>query len=147
MIRMPALAGPQCFDRFARHAEANVQRSKIGDFVGGADLFFQPDDFLLILHAQRTGVATPLTTDVQQHTSDATGTKVAITGTNFGFDFNPSVDRVRVVTDTGLNFRINPNTGVLIDTDADASNGVNADKSINGDAAGIAAPGAGKGWE
>ena len=36
----------------------------------------------------RTGVATPLTTDVQQHTSDAAGTKVAITGTNFGFDFN-----------------------------------------------------------
>src|ERR1044072_2056295 len=24
---------------------------------------------------------------------------------NFGFDFNPSVDRIRVTTDTGLNFR------------------------------------------
>ena len=30
---------------------------------------------------------------------------------NYGFDFNPAVDRIRVTTDTGLNFRLNPNTG------------------------------------
>ena len=33
----------------------------------------------------------------------------------YGFDFNPTVDRVRVVTNTGLNFRINPNTGAPVD--------------------------------
>ena len=32
---------------------------------------------------------------------------------NFGFDFNPSVDRIRVTTDTGLNFRLNPNSGAI----------------------------------
>src|SRR5262245_60309492 len=36
----------------------------------------------------------------------------------FGFDFNPSVDRIRVTTDTGLNFRLNPNTGGVAGIDA-----------------------------
>ena len=36
---------------------------------------------------------------------------------NFGFDFNPSVDRVRVTTDTGLNFRLNPNSGAIAGVD------------------------------
>jgi hypothetical protein len=31
------------------------------------------------------------------------------TASGFGFDFNPVVDRIRVTTDTGENFRINPN--------------------------------------
>jgi hypothetical protein len=30
----------------------------------------------------------------------------------YGMDFNPTVDRLRVVTSTGRNFRINPNTGL-----------------------------------
>jgi hypothetical protein len=30
----------------------------------------------------------------------------------YGMDFNPTVDRIRVVTSSGLNFRINPNTGL-----------------------------------
>jgi hypothetical protein len=34
-------------------------------------------------------------------------------GSGYGFDFNPVVDRIRVTTDTGLNFRINPNNGSL----------------------------------
>ncbi|MEH2407356.1 DUF4394 domain-containing protein [Nostoc sp.] len=42
----------------------------------------------------------------------------------FGFDFNPTVDRIRVVTNTGLNFRINPTTGVAV--------GLNTDGAING---------------
>lgn len=37
--------------------------------------------------------------------------------TAFGFDFNPSVDRVRVVSDAGHNFRINPNTGAVVGVD------------------------------
>ncbi len=36
----------------------------------------------------------------------------ALDGTNFGFDFNPVADRIRVVSDTGQNLRINPDTGV-----------------------------------
>jgi hypothetical protein len=36
---------------------------------------------------------------------------------NYGFDFNPAVDRIRVTTDTGLNFRLNPNNGALAGLD------------------------------
>lgn len=34
-------------------------------------------------------------------------------GFDYGFDFNPTVDRIRVVTDNGQNFRVNPNDGSL----------------------------------
>ena len=41
----------------------------------------------------------------------------ALTGTIAAFDFNPTVDRIRVVTNTGQNFRLNPETGGLAFTD------------------------------
>lgn len=36
-----------------------------------------------------------------------------LNGTSFGFDFNPTVDRIRVVSNTGQNLRLDPNTGVV----------------------------------
>lgn len=39
----------------------------------------------------------------------------ALSGEEFGVDFNPTVDRVRVVSNTGLNLRIHPDTGALVD--------------------------------
>ena len=54
----------------------------------------------------------------------------------YGIDFNPTVDRLRVVVGSGLNFRINPNTGAPVDGDlagaAGTVAGVNIDGSING---------------
>lgn len=41
----------------------------------------------------------------------------ALTGTAFGFDFNPAADRIRVVSDTGQNLRLHPDTGALAATD------------------------------
>jgi hypothetical protein len=49
--------------------------------------------------------------------TDATAPFAALTGTDFGVDFNPSVDRLRVVSNSGENLRINPNNG-LVFTDA-----------------------------
>ncbi|WP_026903601.1 DUF4394 domain-containing protein [Pedobacter glucosidilyticus] len=40
-----------------------------------------------------------------------------LSGTSFGFDFNPTVDRIRVVSNTGQNLRLNPNDGALAATD------------------------------
>ena len=40
-----------------------------------------------------------------------------LNGTDFGFDFNPTVDRIRVVSNTGQNLRLHPDTGVLAATD------------------------------
>ena len=44
-----------------------------------------------------------------------------LTGTDFGFDFNPTVDRIRVVSNTGQNLRLNPENGALAATDAPLS--------------------------
>jgi hypothetical protein len=38
-------------------------------------------------------------------------------GTEFGVDFNPVVDRIRVVSNTGQNLRINPDTGAVAAVD------------------------------
>ena len=43
-----------------------------------------------------------------------TAVPLSLAGTSFGFDFNPVVDRIRVVSNTGQNLRVNPLTGVTI---------------------------------
>lgn len=40
-----------------------------------------------------------------------------LTGTSFGFDFNPTVDRIRVVSNTGQNLRLHPETGAVAGID------------------------------
>ena len=41
----------------------------------------------------------------------ANGQPLALSGVSFGVDFNPTVDRLRVISDTGQNLRINVDTG------------------------------------
>jgi hypothetical protein len=63
-----------------------------------------------------TGVATlkaALTADPADTTNPFTG----LVGTNFGVDFNPAADRLRVVSDADQNLRINPNTGTVTTDD------------------------------
>lgn len=43
---------------------------------------------------------------------------VKLEGTQFGFDFNPAVDRIRVVSNTGQNLRLHPDTGAVVDGNA-----------------------------
>lgn len=64
---------------------------------------------------QETGVARSLSMDAFSP---------ALSGDIAGFDFNPTVDLIRLVTNTGQNLRLNPNTGLL------QTNGV--DGMING---------------
>lgn len=45
------------------------------------------------------------------------GAAIALSGNRFGFDFNPVADRIRVVSDTGMNLRLHPDTGVLAAAD------------------------------
>lgn len=52
----------------------------------------------------------------------------------WGFDFNPTVDRIRVVNDRGTNLRLHPDTGAQVDSDANAP-GVQADGALAWDAA------------
>ena len=49
----------------------------------------------------------------------------ALTGTRFGFDFNPTVDRIRSVSDTGPNLRAHPDTGAIAATDGNLNYATN----------------------
>lgn len=63
----------------------------------------------------------------------------ALQGSAFGFDFNPTVDRIRIVSDTGQNLRAHPVTGAVVFTDGSlryASGDANA--GSDPDAAGAA---------
>ncbi|RYG37658.1 DUF4394 domain-containing protein [bacterium] len=42
---------------------------------------------------------------------------VPLNGTSFGFDFNPTVDRIRITSNTGQNLRVVPTTAVVAFTD------------------------------
>lgn len=54
---------------------------------------------------------------------------VPLRGTAFGFDFNPAADRIRVVSDTGQNLRLHPDTGAAVDGDATQA-GVQPDPAL-----------------
>ena len=41
----------------------------------------------------------------------------ALSGSSFGFDFNPTVDRIRLVSNTGQNLRLHPDLGTVVFTD------------------------------
>jgi hypothetical protein len=49
-----------------------------------------------------------------------------LSGSTFGFDFNPTVDRIRVISNTKQNIRLNPETGVVAAVDTDLSPGTPA---------------------
>ena len=46
---------------------------------------------------------------------------IAPSGTEFGMDFNPTVDRIRFVSNTGQNLRLHPDTGAVVDSDANTA--------------------------
>ncbi|HEX8658491.1 MAG TPA: DUF4394 domain-containing protein, partial [Hymenobacter sp.] len=56
-----------------------------------------------------TGVATPVAPAFALALGDAS--------TRIGFDFNPTVDRIRVVSGNGTNVRLDPTTGTVTNTD------------------------------
>jgi len=65
-----------------------------------------------------------------------------IARTKVGFDFNPTVDRIRVVTSAAANLRLHPDTGAQVDGDANAP-GIQNDAALAyapGDAAAGRAP-------
>lgn len=73
-----------------------------------------------------TGVATVKAT-LAADASDSTAPYTALAGTEFGVDFNPVADRLRIVSNTGQSLRINVDTGATT-----------TDGNINGGAANTA---------
>jgi hypothetical protein len=52
-----------------------------------------------------------------------------VAGTRVGFDFNPTVDRIRVATAAGANLRLHPDTGAQVDGDPNTA-GVQSDAAL-----------------
>lgn len=73
--------------------------------------------------------------DVASGAATAVGTPVALpAGSEFGVDFNPTVDRIRVASDQGFNLRLHPDTGAVVDGDPNQA-GVQFDGRLAYDAA------------
>ena len=66
------------------------------------------------------------------------GGAVDLPAGGYGMDFDPTVDRIRITTESGLNFRIDPTLGTPVDGDVIAA-GTNPDIAINGLATGASA--------
>ncbi|MBO0860572.1 MAG: DUF4394 domain-containing protein [Chloracidobacterium sp.] len=65
-----------------------------------------------------TGVATPVGTAFAMPQAAGTGL-----GREYSFDFNPTLDRIRVVSDSRDNFRLHPDTGAVVGADYALSQG------------------------
>jgi hypothetical protein len=85
----------------------------LGKDAGGAGHIYQING--------NTAVATVLSTLVADPT-DTTNPYTGLSGSDFGVDFNPVPDRLRLTSDTGQNLRINVSTG-LVTTDANLNPG------------------------
>ena len=95
------------------------------------------DTGTLYLLDPQTGAATAVGVPGAIAFVDASGNPVDLpdSGTGYGMDFNPTVDRVRIVTGSGLNFRLNPTTGGAVDGNLGSAAivaGTNPDGALNG---------------
>ena len=92
----------------------------------------------LYLLDPQTGAAMAVGAVGQVAFVDAAGMPVDLpaAASGYGFDFNPTVDRVRVVSNSGLNFRVNPNNGAPVDGNLNNTAAppadINTDGPING---------------
>jgi uncharacterized protein DUF4394 len=77
-----------------------------------------------------TGVAT-LKATLAADPADPNDAFTALSGTEFGVDFNPAADRLRVVSDTGQNLRIDPDTGATF-TDTPLATGGTTRTGVSG---------------
>jgi hypothetical protein len=79
-----------------------------GENVLGID--FRPNGELFGITDGNRAIKIDLTSGAA--TTVGTGLGLILNGTAFGFDFNPVIDRLRVVSETDRNYVIDPNTGL-----------------------------------
>jgi|GEM_PF-730347 len=115
---------------------ATISGLQGGEAIEGID--FRPSDETLFALGSTSRLYTlNLTTGAATQIGGVFST--ALSGTNFGFDFNPIADRLRVLSDSNQNFRLNPSTGAIVDSDP-MTGGVQLDGTPGGslDASGVA---------
>lgn len=91
-----------------------------GEMIVGLD--FRPAKGMLYAITNQSRLLTINTSNGQTAQVGATLTP-ALMGTTFGFDFNPTVDRIRLVSNTGQNLRLHPDLGTVAATDGNLNPG------------------------
>jgi hypothetical protein len=83
-----------------------------GETVLGVDYRISKDTLYLLGSSGRL-----YTVDEAKGTLTPVGANFAVplNGAQFGFDFNPTVDRIRVINNTAQNLRLHPDTGAVVD--------------------------------
>lgn len=92
-----------------------------GTFLSETAITGTAATFLAIDFRPRSGQLYGLGDDLRLYTINTAtavatainATPLALAGSNFGFDFNPTIDRIRIVANTGQNYVINPITGTI----------------------------------
>jgi hypothetical protein len=78
------------------------------------DLYGVGSDSVVYRVSPRTGIAV----------AEGPAFTPALTGSFYGVDFNPTVDKIRVTSDAGINLRLNVDEGTLLSTDAPLNPGM-----------------------
>ena len=105
------------FDSASRIQRSSVQISGLasGENIVGID--FRPASGGLVAMTDASRIYNlNLTTGAATAIGTSAFTPV-LAGTEFGFDFNPTVDRIRVVSNSEQNLRLHPDTGAVAATD------------------------------
>jgi hypothetical protein len=92
-----------------------ITRLAAGDQIVALDVRPQTGQLYGLGSSSRIYVINPLTGEAAQ--VGAQPFTPTLAGTSFGFDFNPTVDRIRVISDAEQNLRVNPTTGDVSNTD------------------------------
>lgn len=88
-------------------------------------LDFRPANGALYAITNQSRILT-VNTASGQVTAVGTALTTVLSGTSFGFDFNPMVDRIRLVSNTGQNLRLHPDLGTIVATDMSLNPGTPA---------------------
>ncbi|MEO5682354.1 MAG: DUF4394 domain-containing protein [Chitinophagaceae bacterium] len=116
----------QIFNPFKANSVINKTITGLGAGESFMGIDFRP------VNGQLYGIATDNAGNAKLYTFNLSSGAVAPVGTGFligmaatavGFDFNPTVDRIRLVTNTGQNLRLNPNDGTIAATDGNLNPG------------------------
>ncbi len=130
-----AISEAGMFQIFNPTTPSSLINKSITGLLAGESIFgidFRPINGQLYgLAANAAGAARMITFNLATGAVSPVGLGFSITNntTAIGFDFNPTVDRIRVVTNLGQNLRLNPIDGTIAGTDAILNPGI---PTING---------------
>jgi hypothetical protein len=87
-----------------------------GEMIEGID--FRPFNGQLYALSNASKIYTINTSNGATTLVGSAAFSTMLSGTSFAFDFNPTVDRIRIVSNTGQNLRVHPETGAIAAVDA-----------------------------